>query len=1154
MNIDNKIDGDDNGLQQHSIKIFNIMKCIQHSSPIVKKGYKSGDILKNVQEPGGGITFVYSKFKTFGVIPTALALEELGFNRFTLQKSGSPQPANYMDNNMLVRSRADEDRFCVYNKCRLKDIPSTDTEKIKKFNKTFTQARYIYLDGEMDKKTLNNLVKESKGEGISNQSNTYGQNIMVILGTKVVEVGISFFNVRQIHLMEGWYHYNEMIQVVGRGSRNFSHKRLQKKYRNLMVYLHVGTRHPDKLTDSDYDDGNIIETIDEYLYKKSYTKKKNIVEVEKILKQTSIDCRLNKKGNLYIEAYYGNTLKISDANPIIDAMGKRIKDNIEDKNYSMNCDLGECTLGCEYETKVENVDKDTFSHKHNKKFITQTKFLIKEMFNKKHYYELDELVLNIQKHPDFFGYALKDENKQENDNIVYTALDIIYKNKETIIHKKNKGYITMFVIELDSRENSFYVFQPHIIDEENIKKYSSIHKDAFQNKYNKYNKKIKENNKKINTITKKNETNPSKVFSIKKELESNKILYKKINTLFKSLIEHQDVSIPITYRNKQNMDKISKDIELLNKETLEARERERRKAALQVSRIETETETETDSKKTTSVTDRTLDTDESVVTDRTLGDVGITSDISDDAQYNSILTQIETGFKNIFTLKKWYTFLADTLKKIPYTEHILTIRRYHALDMLTYTKRNIVLKIYLKEIITIDTNLRTFIDNPDPEIEATLSSIQSLTEDMTELTPESKRKDPIDILKQKEKYIFYDTCKTILIFVYTKLTTLYTDDGVLNEDGTRHVHALLTKFVTTFESDHPTRKDDLTEMKVYVITQMIYLFIKYDEKFSTLLLGHFRNISHLQTEFNDTYPEQLIEIIKECIDDKRKSYKSFTDLLSDSTEIPPGITSTEHISEDQALQDATYHCMGDLYEDLPDLMNRLLVCEFFDKNHHLYGTKQNYMIKREVRDKIIPAGYLKKKNHSNTIIAFANVYGGTTSKPKRYTFEESIFMFKRNRKKSWDKKNPLGKIYKKYNFNYNYKKYSYTDNVITAISTTMTPFNNIKSQTSTIDIKLLDKKETITTKKGKKDKKKSPRGMVCRSGPDRMQIAPLLKNIDVILQSKLNYKAYITQLDSIFTGSINTPSKTIISKILQINIDGITSNSTFTIPEDTPII
>ena len=39
------------------------MGCVQKSLPIIKKGYKSGDILKNVNEPGGGIMFVYSKFK-----------------------------------------------------------------------------------------------------------------------------------------------------------------------------------------------------------------------------------------------------------------------------------------------------------------------------------------------------------------------------------------------------------------------------------------------------------------------------------------------------------------------------------------------------------------------------------------------------------------------------------------------------------------------------------------------------------------------------------------------------------------------------------------------------------------------------------------------------------------------------------------------------------------------------------------------------------------------------------------------------------------------------------------------------------------------------------------------------------------------------------
>ena len=73
-------------------------------------------------------------------------------------------------------------------------------------------------------------------------------------------------------------------------------------------------------------------------------------------------------------------------------------------------------------------------------------------------------------------------DKKQNDNIVYSALDIMYKNKETITHKKNKGYITMFVIELDTREKAFYVFQPYIINEQNITTYSSIHKDAFQDR------------------------------------------------------------------------------------------------------------------------------------------------------------------------------------------------------------------------------------------------------------------------------------------------------------------------------------------------------------------------------------------------------------------------------------------------------------------------------------------------------------------------------------------------------------------------------------------------------------------------------------------------------------------------------------------------
>ena len=48
---------------------------------------------------------------------------------------------DYMDGNMLIRERDDEDRFCAYNKCRLKDIDSSDTDKIANYNVIIIMAR-----------------------------------------------------------------------------------------------------------------------------------------------------------------------------------------------------------------------------------------------------------------------------------------------------------------------------------------------------------------------------------------------------------------------------------------------------------------------------------------------------------------------------------------------------------------------------------------------------------------------------------------------------------------------------------------------------------------------------------------------------------------------------------------------------------------------------------------------------------------------------------------------------------------------------------------------------------------------------------------------------------------------------------------------------
>ena len=492
-------------LQKHSIKIYNIIESIKRSLPIKHTGYTAGDTLDNVEHPGGGIVFIYSKFKEFGVKAVAFALEELGCNRFILNKN-----PEYTNNNMLIRTRDDGERFCAFNKKKYKDIP--DDQK-----NTFTQARYIYLDGSIDKKMLNHLVKEARGEGVSNRTNHYGENILAILGTKVVEVGLSFFNVRQVHILEAWFHFQEMIQVVGRASRNFSHKNLDKEYRNVMVYLHVGTREDDK--------NDRIETSDERLYRDSYCKKKHMDIVERILKQNAIDCQLNINGNMFIEED-GETIYYKKG-----ALQMTISDSIRPGPRSLY--VGDedsmkykCIIDDEYD---ETVDKSTFKHVNNKENINQSKLLIKKLFKKKHYYELQDILKKVKQDPSFFSHS-KDTDVDKN-LIVYSALDEIVTRKENIYYKKNEGYLIMRHLSIkESGENkdlAFYIFQPKIITDANIDTYESIHTETFKKEYKTINK-LLQSTQNIKLI---------KIYKTQKK------------KIFKKIFKKDDTTLPIKYRN-----------------------------------------------------------------------------------------------------------------------------------------------------------------------------------------------------------------------------------------------------------------------------------------------------------------------------------------------------------------------------------------------------------------------------------------------------------------------------------------------------------------------------------------------------------------------------------------------------------------------------
>jgi hypothetical protein len=118
-------------------------------------------------------------------------------------------------------------------------------------------------------------------------SNTEGQDIKIIIGSKSIAEGIDLSFVRQIHILEFWWNMSRIEQAVGRGIRTCSHNRLPFEEQNCTVYLHVC-----RLKDS------TRELLDEYIYRVYIERTATrIAKVKQILMESAMDCPLQQEIN-----------------------------------------------------------------------------------------------------------------------------------------------------------------------------------------------------------------------------------------------------------------------------------------------------------------------------------------------------------------------------------------------------------------------------------------------------------------------------------------------------------------------------------------------------------------------------------------------------------------------------------------------------------------------------------------------------------------------------------------------------------------------------------------------------------------------------------------------------------------------------------------
>lgn len=174
--------------------------------------------------------------------------------------------------------------------------------------------RYGLLTGKTTSKTIQNIIKRY------NDSDNYkGDYIQILLGSRITGEGFTFKNVRDIYILTPFWNYAETSQAISRGIREGSHTDLIEKNIDPDIRIY-------QLISLPYNNG---ESLDLEMYKVSAKKDVSIKSIDRVIKESAIDCQLTY--NLNYKPQLGNTSRecdyqkceytcngITDKNPEID--------------------------------------------------------------------------------------------------------------------------------------------------------------------------------------------------------------------------------------------------------------------------------------------------------------------------------------------------------------------------------------------------------------------------------------------------------------------------------------------------------------------------------------------------------------------------------------------------------------------------------------------------------------------------------------------------------------------------------------------------------------------------------------------------------------------------------------------------------------------
>jgi len=363
-----------------------------------------------------GIILIYSQYIDSGLIPVALALEEMGFTRFG-QQGIKP----------LFKNRPTE-------------VVDVRTMQPPEDKKNFKPARYAMITG--DPRLSPNNDFEVKG--LTSDDNKDGSKVKVVLISKAGSEGIDLKFIRQVHILDPWYNMNRPEQIIGRAVRNFSHKDLPFEKRNVEIFMY-GT----------ILDKNIEEAADLYVYRVAEYKAIQIGKVTRVLKETAVDCIINHDQSNFTQTIMSANLK----EPITQELstGEVLKNfKVGDAPFSPSCDyMASCNYNCRPDADIDEskLNEDTYDENfivmNSEKILQRIRMLFKEAF----FYKKDVLLKSIRT-PKEYPFVQ-----------IYSALtQLIDDENEFIVDRYGRNGRLVNI-------GDYYLFQPLELKNKNISIY-----------------------------------------------------------------------------------------------------------------------------------------------------------------------------------------------------------------------------------------------------------------------------------------------------------------------------------------------------------------------------------------------------------------------------------------------------------------------------------------------------------------------------------------------------------------------------------------------------------------------------------------------------------------------------------------------------------